>query len=145
MKGKVEAVCTSERKGTKKNETDSVLLIANHGIDGDAHAGNHHRQISLLPIESVDVMRKLIPNLKAGDFAENILTSGIDLKSIPVGSLIYIGDTVLKVTQIGKKCHNECEIKKAAGICIMPKEGIFAAVQKGGIIKNNMEIKVELL
>lgn len=135
MKGTVMAVCISERKGTRKHPVPSVILKEDHGIVGDAHAGAWHRQISLLADESVDKMRAKGAVLQAGDFAENILTKGIDLKSLPIGTRITIGEAVLEVTQIGKKCHNDCEIRKLTGQCVMPTEGIFAVVIKGGEIK----------
>ncbi len=131
---KVLAVCISEKRGTMKTTVPYIDVKINHGIVGDSHAGNWHRQISLLANESVDKMRKLGINLNAGDFAENILTSGIDLSTLPVGTVVRIGDTELKVTQIGKECHNDCEIKKQVGKCVMPTEGIFAIVLKEGRI-----------
>ena len=140
MKGRVLSTCISEKKGTRKHPVPYVTLVEDHGILGDAHAASsrkHHwrRQISLLAKESVDTMRKKGVELKAGDFAENILTEGIDLKALPVGTHLMIGETELEVTQIGKECHNDCEIKKLTGKCVMPTEGIFAIVIKGGIIR----------
>ena len=128
----VIAVCISERKGIRKHEIPSIRVQCGHGIVGDAHAGNWHRQISLLAEESVDKMRALGLTLQPGDFAENILTRGLELKSLPIGTRLRVGETLLEVTQIGKKCHNDCEIKKLTGSCVMPTEGIFAIVlQKG--------------
>lgn len=140
MNGKVIAVCISEKKGTKKHPVPFATLIEDHGILGDAHAGDkraafRHRQISLLANESVDKMRALGAELYAGDFGENILTSGIELVSIPVGTRLKVGEAELEVTQIGKQCHNDCEIKKQVGKCVMPTEGIFAKVIKGGDIR----------
>ena len=140
MKGKVLSTCISEKKGTRKHPVPYVTLIEDHGILGDAHAASSrthhwHRQISLLANESVDTMRKTGVELNAGDFAENILTEGIDLKALPVGTRMMIGETELEVTQIGKECHNDCEIRKLTGKCVMPTEGIFAIVIKGGIIR----------
>lgn len=132
---KVLATCISEKKGTKKRPVPSITLEANYGILGDAHAGNWHRQVSLLPIESVDTLRDKLPDLKPGDFAENILTEGISLKDLPVGTILYIGTTVLEITQIGKKCHNDCEIKQITGRCVMPTDGVFAKVIEGGVIR----------
>ena len=139
MKGKVIAACVSEKKGTKKHPVPCVTLIEDHGILGDAHAGDkrigfRHRQISLLANESVDKMRELGAELHAGDFGENILTSGIELTSVPVGARLRVGEAELEITQIGKQCHNDCEIKKQVGKCVMPTEGIFAKVIKGGNI-----------
>lgn len=115
----------------------------NHGIIGDAHAGNWHRQISLLAQESVDEMRRTGLKLHAGDFAENILTEGIDLKHLPVGTVLRVGKTRLQVTQIGKKCHNDCEIRRLTGKCVMPTDGIFAIVLTGGTIQPGDEIEEE--
>ncbi len=140
--GKVLAVCISEMRGTKKYEVPYIELKVNHGIIGDAHAGDWHRQISLLAQESVDKMSSLGLNLKPGDFAENLVTSGIDLKNLPIGTILLVGGAKLKVTQIGKTCHSDCEIKKFTGKCVMPTEGIFAEVVVGGIIKAEDEISV---
>lgn len=151
MKGTVLATCISEKKGTKKHPVPSVTLKEDHGIIGDAHAAGadtrvsfRHRQVSLLADESVAKMRAKGAVLQAGDFAENILTEGIDLKSLPVGTRMIIGEAELEVTQIGKKCHNDCEIKKLTGQCVMPTEGIFAVVKKGGEVKAGDEITVFL-
>ena len=133
--GKVEAVCISKICGVKKIEVPFIDVRINHGIIGDAHAGNWHRQISLLAQESVDKMLYLGLDLSAGDFAENIVTSGIILNTLPIGTKLSIGDTILEVTQIGKECHNDCEIKRLVGKCVMPTEGIFAIVIKEGRIQ----------
>lgn len=132
---KVIAVCISADKGQRKKPVASVLVQENHGIVGDAHAGEWHRQISLLAQESIDKMRALGLDVTTGDFAENITTSGIELVSLPVGSQLQVGQTVLEVTQIGKECHNRCAIYHQAGDCVMPKEGIFARVITGGTIR----------
>lgn len=132
--GIVKAVCISEKKGTRKYEVPCIDVLINHGIVGDAHAGSWHRQISLLGNESIDKIRNEGLTLTPGSFAENIVTEGIDLKSIPIGTRIMIGNTILEVTQIGKECHNDCEIKRIAGKCVMPSEGIFAIVIKDGKI-----------
>jgi len=132
---KILAVCSSENKGERKKPVESVELRKNHGIIGDAHAGDWHRQVSLLAQESIDKMRALGLDVNAGDFAENITTEGIDLVSLPVGSRLEVGEAVLEVTQIGKECHTRCAIYAQAGDCVMPKEGIFASVVKGGMIK----------
>ena len=131
---RVVAVCISEKKGERKIPVGSVELRENHGILGDAHAGDWHRQVSLLASESIDKMRALGLDVDSGDFAENITTSGIDLVSLPVGSRLQVGETLLEVTQIGKECHNRCAIYYQAGDCVMPKEGIFAKVVNGGVI-----------
>jgi len=110
-------------------------LLENHGIVGDAHAGDWHRQVSLLAKESIDKMRAMGLDVTNGDFAENITTSGINLTSLPVGSRLQVGETLLEVTQIGKECHARCAIYYQAGDCVMPKEGIFARVLRSGAIK----------
>jgi MOSC domain-containing protein YiiM len=132
---KVLAVCISEKKGERKKPVESVELRENHGIIGDGHAGDWHRQVSLLAQESIDKMRAMGLDVSAGDFAENITTSGIDLVSLPIGSRLQIGGALLEVTQIGKECHTRCAIYYQAGDCVMPKEGIFAKVITGGVIK----------
>lgn len=139
--GMVKAVCISENKGERKKPVESVTLRENHGIVGDAHAGDWHRQVSLLAEESIDKMRALGLDVTAGDFAENITTSGIVLVTLPIGSRLQIGETLLEVTQIGKECHTRCAIYDQAGDCVMPKEGIFAKVITGGVIKPGDEIK----
>ena len=115
----VLAVCISTRKGEKKHPVDAIVLRLDHGIVGDAHAGHWHRQISLLANESVDKMREKGLTLEAGDFAENILTEGVALRTLPVGTRLRVGETELEITQIGKECHSDCEIKKKVGICVM--------------------------
>ena len=139
----VIAVCISERKGIRKHEIPSIRVQCGHGIVGDAHAGNWHRQISLLAEESVDKMRALGLTLQPGDFAENILTRGLELKSLSIGTRLRVGETLLEVTQIGKKCHNDCEIKKLTGSCVMPTEGIFAIVLQEGEIFPGDTVTVE--
>ena len=140
----VEAVCISVKKGTVKREQPSVKLVEEWGIEDDAHAGKWHRQVSLLAGESIDNVKEILPTLKNGAFAENIITRGIDLLKVPVGQQLSFGQgVVLEITQIGKECHNDgCAIKKATGDCIMPKEGLFARVIKGGTISVNDEIVV---
>jgi MOSC domain-containing protein YiiM len=133
----VEAVCISEKKGIVKKEQAEVHLQADWGIENDAHAGKWHRQISLLAGESIDCVKEKLPTLKNGAFAENIITRGIDLTALKLGDRLQIGGTViLEITQIGKECHNSgCAIKKLTGDCIMPREGLFGKVIKGGSIK----------
>jgi len=138
----VVSVNISEKKGTVKRPVPEIRLKLRHGIVGDAHAGDWHRQISLLAEESVDQMRALLPQLKAGAFAENINTRGIELKTLPVGTRLRIGETVVEVTQIGKECHNDCAIKKATGSCVMPTEGIFAVVVKEGTVRAGDPIQI---
>jgi MOSC domain-containing protein YiiM len=136
----VLAVCISEKKGERKTPVAEVELRENHGIVGDAHAGDWHRQVSLLAQESIDKMRALGLDVKAGDFAENITTLGIDLVALPIGARLQVGETLLEVTQIGKECHTRCAIFYQAGDCVMPKEGIFVKVINGGTIKPGDEI-----
>lgn len=137
----VVSVNISEKKGVQKHPVPEIHLRLRHGIVGDAHAGDWHRQISLLAEESVDSMRAACPiPLEAGAFAENINTAGIDLKHLPVGACLRVGETLLEVTQIGKECHGDCAIRKAAGRCVMPAEGIFAVVRREGAIRPGDEI-----
>jgi len=137
MEAKVKAVCLSQKKGTTKKVIEKGSLVENYGLKGDAHAGKWHRQLSLLDTSSIDKMRGQGYKLKFGDFAENITTEGIDnLFELPVGQKIKIGgDILLEITQIGKKCHNDCEIRQTIGDCVMPREGVFARVIAGGEIK----------
>jgi MOSC domain-containing protein YiiM len=140
--GIIEAVCISEKKGMVKQAQKQVELKKDWGILGDAHAGTWHRQVSLLAGESIDQVRNIIPSLKEGAFAENLITRGINLDTLPIGSRLRVGESVvLQITQIGKECHNSgCAIKKATGDCIMPREGLFAKVLEGGCVKPNNKI-----
>ena len=138
----VVSVNISEKKGTVKREVPEIQLKLRHGILGDAHAGDWHRQISLLAEESVDTMRPLLAGLLPGAFAENINTRGIELKSLPVGTRLRLGETVVEVTQIGKQCQNDCAIKKATGKCVMPTEGIFAVVVTEGTVRKGDKIEI---
>ena len=139
----VVSVNISQRKGEQKHPVPEIHLKLCHGIVGDAHAGNWHRQISLLAEESVDTMRAACPiPLDAGVFAENINTRGLDLKHLPVGTHLRVGPAELEVTQIGKECHSDCAIKKAVGKCVMPTEGIFAVVVQEGTVRPGDEIEI---
>ena len=139
----VTSVNLSERKGVSKHPVPEIELRCHHGIVGDAHAGDWHRQISLLAEESVDTMRAACPiPLTDGIFAENINTVGIDLKRLPVGTRLRIGETEVEVTQIGKECHSDCAIKQAVGKCVMPTEGIFAVVVREGTVRAGDEIEI---
>ena len=142
MSGKVLAVCISRNKGERKTPVEAVELRENHGIVGDAHAGEWHRQVSLLAQESIEKMRKLGLDVNSGDFAENITTSGIELVSLPIGTRLQLGESLLEVTQVGKECHNRCAIYYQAGDCVMPKEGIFARVIRGGTVKPGGGIEI---
>ena len=138
----VIAVCISEKKGERKHPVPEITLQREHGIVGDAHAGNWHRQVSLLAEESVDTMRALGLTLAPGDFAENILTRGIVLKTLPVGTRLRVGETVLEITQIGKQCHNDCAIRKTPGRCVMPTDGVFAVVLEAGVVRPGDAIEI---
>jgi len=143
---KIIAVCTSEKKGIKKEAVNEGVLREDYGLVGDAHADCcSHRQVSLLARESIDKMRALGLEVGPGDFAENLTTEGIVLVSLPTGTRISIGkEVILEITQIGKECHNPCAIYRQVGDCVMPKEGIFARVIRGGVIRTEDRIKVEM-
>jgi MOSC domain-containing protein YiiM len=140
----VIAVCRSEKKGEKKTPMARVTIREEYGVVGDAHADSAtHRQVSLLAIESIDKMRGKGLELHPGDFAENITTEGIDLAGLPVGTRLNIGgEVVLEMTQIGKECHAGCAIRQQVGDCIMPREGVFARVVRGGQIKPGDTIEI---
>ena len=140
MSALVVAVCISEKKGERKTPVASVELRQEHGIVGDAHAGDWHRQVSLLAHESIEKMQRMGLDVDSGDFAENITTSGIELFTLPVGTRLTLGETLLEVTQIGKECHTRCAIFYQAGDCVMPKEGIFTRVLVGGMVKPGDEV-----
>ena len=179
QKGKIVALCISEARGTVKHSVPQVTLIKDYGIEGDAHAGHWHRQVSLLSAEQVEAFNQRIAFSNAqilerakptkpdvveneknaesggtkkaiiepaveGTFGENILVSGIDLRKLPVGSLLTAGEVVLKISQIGKECHSHCQIFHRVGDCIMPREGVFATVEQGGILTIGMDVTVEL-
>ena len=141
---KIISIAISKKKGTRKQIVDEALLIADHGIKGDAHAGSWHRQVSFLAGESIEHARRQGMDVTFGDFAENIATSGIDWVSIPVGAQIKLGNAArVEVTQIGKECHKKCAIYYQAGDCIMPREGIFARVINGGLIRAGDALSVD--
>ncbi len=136
MEGRILAVCTSEEKGEKKSDVGQAMLVAEHGLEGDAHAGPWHRQVSLLSLTSVEKMRNRGIEISFGDFAENLTVEGLDVWSLPVGTRLVVGtDVELEVTQIGKECHQGCAIRQQVGDCVMPREGIFARVLKGGMVR----------
>lgn len=145
MRGKVVSINISERKGIRKRPVNEVILKPGYGIEGDAHASSEwHRQVSLLGIESIRKMQALGLDVKPGDFAENLTTEGIDLISLPIGTRMIIGkDIEVEVSQIGKECHTRCAIYYQAGDCVMPKEGIFVKVLKGGKVQKGDEIVVD--
>lgn len=142
--GKIIAVSKSEQKGTKKTNIFEGVLRENYGLVGDAHAdGDTHRQVSLLAVESIGKIRSLGFNVAPGDFAENLTTEGVDLLSFPIGAHIYVGEeVVLELTQIGKECHSGCAIYQQIGKCIMPKEGVFTRVIKGGLVKTGDRVRI---
>ncbi len=133
-KFKILSINISAKKGEQKKPGRKAVLIDNHGIEGDAHAGNWHRQVSLLANEDIETMRKKGIELRYGDFAENITTEGINLSALPVGTRLHLGEVLLEITQIGKECHRGCAIFQAVGDCVMPRKGIFARVMRGGEI-----------
>lgn len=142
--GKIVAISISKKKGIPKTNVQSAKLMENFGIEGDVHAGNWHRQVSFLALESIDKMReKGLPNLRPGAFAENITTEFLELPDLEVGTRIKIGkDAILEITQIGKECHSKCAIFFKVGDCVMPSEGIFAKVIRSGEILIGDEIKI---
>lgn len=141
--GTIISLNISTAKGVNKEPVDTVELRIDHGIEGDAHAGDWHRQVSLLAEESIDFMRAKGLELDPGAFAENITTKGIDLASLPVGTMLTAGETELEVTQIGKKCHHGCAIFQQVGDCIMPREGIFAKVIIPGTVRTGDVIEIK--
>ena len=132
---KVLAICISKNKGTLKNEVSEANFIEEFGIEGDAHAGKWHRQVSLLAFEKIDDFRNKGGNVDFGAFGENLVVDGIELHKLPVGQQLQVGEVLLEVTQIGKECHDKCAIYYQVGECIMPKNGIFTRVLKGGKVK----------
>ena len=141
--GKIKAVCISPQKGTEKENVHQARFIANWGIENDAHAGDWHRQVSLLSFQKVQEFNLLGACVSDGAFGENLLVDGIDCASLPVGTILRCGDVVLEVTQIGKECHQACAIRQRVGTCIMPHQGIFARVLAGGQIKEGDIITAE--
>jgi MOSC domain-containing protein YiiM len=142
MAAVIVAVSISKSKGERKTPGAQVRLLEDHGIIGDAHAGDWHRQVSLLAEESIAKMQALGLSVGPGDFAENLTTRGIDLVNLPVGARLGIGEVQLEISQIGKVCHTRCAIFYQAGDCVMPKEGVFATVLRGGIIKPQDHIQL---
>ena len=137
------AVCISKKKGIQKHPVPQAQCKIDHGILGDAHAGNWHRQVSLLGEESVDKVRPLLPDIAPGAFAENLLTRGLCLYELPIGTKLRAGEVLLEVTQIGKECHQGCAIRQLTGDCVMPREGIFAIVLEEGVIRPGDALEVE--
>lgn len=141
--GKILGICVSEKRGTQKKEVNEAILKENWGIEGDAHAGDWHRQVSLLSFEKIEAFRERGADVDFGSFGENLIVEGYDLRRLPVGTRFRIGEAVLELTQIGKECHSHCEIYKKMGDCIMPREGVFTEVVKGGRIRKGDAVEME--
>lgn len=140
--GTVIAVCASPAKGTQKTNVNEAVFIEDYGIRGDAHAGEWHRQVSLLSYDKIEEFRARGADVENGAFGENLVVQGIDFRSLPVGTRLCCGDVVLEITQIGKECHHGCQIFQKMGECIMPREGVFAKVIRGGSISTGAEMRV---
>lgn len=142
QQGRVLAVCVSEHKGTPKHDVGSGQLRVDWGLEGDAHAGNWHRQVSLLAMESIEKMQAKGLKVHPGSFAENITTEGIELYTLPIGTHMRLGEALVEVTQIGKVCHDKCAIYYQAGDCVMPREGIFVKVLQPGNVRTGDSVEV---
>lgn len=138
--GKIISICISEKKGTQKTEVDTAVLKQDWGIEGDAHGGKWHRQVSMLSLEKIEEFRAKGAEVDFGAFGENLVIEGFDLRTLAVGTRFQIGEAILELTQIGKECHSHCEIYKVMGDCIMPREGVFTKVIKGGTIQPGDEV-----
>ena len=141
--GKILAICISEKKGTQKKPIESARLVEEWGIEGDAHVGKWHRQVSMLSFEKIEAFREKGADVDFGAFGENLIVDGYDFRNLPVGTRFRCNDVLLEMTQIGKECHSHCEIYKVVGDCIMPREGVFAKVLQGGTIKVGDELVME--
>jgi MOSC domain-containing protein YiiM len=141
MKGKVVAVCMAPAKGMQKTDVGEAILVEDKGMEGDAHFGFQHRQVSLLNAEEAAKIREKVPSLKPGDFAENLLVEGFDLSKLRLEDRVLVGEALLEVTQIGKECHSRCAIYEAAGDCIMPRLGVFCRVIRGGAVRSGDPIE----
>ena len=140
--GKILGICISEKRGTQKHQVDSAEIAAGWGIEGDAHGGNWHRQVSMLSYEKIEEFRSRGAKVEFGAFGENLIVEGYDLKTLPLGTRFKAGNAVLELTQVGKECHSHCQIYKVMGDCIMPREGVFTKVIEGGEIKVGDEINI---
>ncbi|MCS7175249.1 MOSC domain-containing protein [Pseudothermotoga sp.] len=138
--GVVLSVNLSKVKGVKKTPQEYIILVENHGVHGDAHAGDWHRQVSMLSKSSIDKARSWGIKVSFGDFAENITVDGVEVYKLPIGTKVYINEAILEVTQVGKECHDRCAIAKSVGKCVMPSEGIFLRVLKGGVVRPKDEV-----
>lgn len=143
MVGKVVAVCVSLSKGEPKRDVGEAMIVEGYGVEGDAHAGGGHRQVSLLALEDIELMRRKGFNVGPGDFAENLTVEGIDLTGLKPGTRLVVGEAELEVTQIGKECHTGCSVFKLTGDCIMPRRGVFARVVKGGKVRKGDAVVVQ--
>lgn len=142
MKGTIRAICISENRGTAKRPVQQARLLENWGVEGDAHGGSWHRQVSLLALEEIEAFRRRGGQVELGAFGENLVTEGIDLASLPVGTRFRVGDALLELTQIGKECHSHCAIFQQVGDCIMPRKGVFCEVLTGGAISVGTSVQV---
>ena len=140
--GKITAICISEKRGTQKVNIHEANFIEDFGIENDAHAGKWHRQVSLISYEQIEDFKKRGAQVEPGAFGENVIVQGIDFKNLPVGTRFRCNDVELEMTQIGKKCHSHCQIFHQVGDCIMPREGVFAKVLKGGSFKVGDEMEI---
>ena len=138
--GRIHAICISEKKGTQKHEVSSAKLVESWGIEGDAHAGTWHRQVSLLGLGQIEEFRRRGAKVEFGAFGENLVVEGYHFRELPVGTRFQAGEAILEMTQIGKECHSHCAIYHAMGDCIMPREGVFARVLRGGVIRPGDEL-----
>ena len=141
--GRIHAICVSEQKGTQKTEVPEARLVTEWGIEGDAHAGNWHRQVSLLGLEQIEAFRARGAKVAFGAFGENLVVEGFHFRDLPVGTRFRVGDVLLEMTQIGKECHSHCQIYQVMGDCIMPREGVFARVLHGGTVRTGDEMRLE--
>ena len=141
--GKIVALCLSAEKGTRKRAAPAAVLRENHGLENDAHAGSGHRQVSLLSLEKIEDFQKRGALVSYGDFGENLVVSGLDLAGLPVGTRLGIGDALLEITQIGKECHTRCAIYHSMGECIMPAQGVFARVVRGGGLRVGDVVEIQ--
>ena len=140
--GTIVAISVSHRKGVKKENIPQALLVPDHGLEGDAHAGSC-RQVSLLAQESIDKMIAMGAAVGPGDFAENLTVQGLSVMDLPIGAILQVGEALLQITQIGKACHKGCAIREQVGDCVMPREGAFARVLRGGLVKPGDLIEVK--
>ena len=141
--GRIEAICISEKRGTRKHEIDTVNLVSQHGLEGDAHAGKWHRQVSFLRKEDIERFKEEGANVRPGDFGENFIISGLDKSILKIGATIYIGDSKLRISQIGKECHDHCAIYYSVGRCVMPESGYFCEVETPGTVRVGDEVRAE--